>query len=481
LRRSATWAQVIDDPHPWDWLDPGDLVLTNGWIIPVDPPDQVRFIERMADAGLCGLLTAEDFPNRPTLSDEMLAAADSRDFPVGLAHYQTSWAEICRLVARANQVREGQVLSAILRVHDEVRCRFIHSRSGGDLLEALGKVVGAKLHIVDATTWEPLLPDTVVPELVWRDALSEAIAERGSSVPLAVALDAGQRSVLALPIPMERPAFLIVEMTGSTPPRLALLQHVSAACALEIARVDAAFHERWKAGASLLGDALEGRLHPSAVAARLHEHGLELPYVCVAIEAPVEVLDRISRSWMLKRTPHLMLSSFGGVSMSLISADEDRLEELRTLCATAHFRAGVSEPFSEAFAVADGGRQARWALEMVPPGTAGAAMYGSDAPGFPPWMLLESRQAVDRILGPVLEYDEEHGSELVTTLETYLACDRSPKRAAEALFVHTQTVSYRIARIQELTGRSLRSTADISELWFALRALTLSRAAPPHG
>jgi purine catabolism regulator len=35
-----------------------------------------------------------------------------------------------------------------------------------------------------------------------------------------------------------------------------------------------------------------------------------------------------------------------------------------------------------------------------------------------------------------------------------------------------------MARIQELTGRSLRSTPDISEFWFALRALALSKTAP---
>jgi purine catabolism regulator len=43
------------------------------------------------------------------------------------------------------------------------------------------------------------------------------------------------------------------------------------------------------------------------------------------------------------------------------------------------------------------------------------------------------------------------------------------------LFIHTQTVNYRMSRIQELTGRSLRSTGDVSELWFALRALALSQ------
>ena len=80
------------------------------------------------------------------------------------------------------------------------------------------------------------------------------------------------------------------------------------------------------------------------------------------------------------------------------------------------------------------------------------------------------------MLGPLIEYDLEQGTELVDTLRAYLECDRSPSRASELLFIHTQTVNYRISRIQDLTGRSMRSTGDVSELWFALRALALSRA-----
>ena len=121
----------------------------------------------------------------------------------------------------------------------------------------------------------------------------------------------------------------------------------------------------------------------------------------------------------------------------------------------------------------DASRQARWALETLAPGTSGAVRYGDDSDGFLPRTLSESRQTVARILGPLLAYDQEHDTELIRTLRTYLECDRSPKQAAAVLFVHGQTVNYRLNRIQELTGRSMRSTGDVSELWFALRALAL--------
>ena len=56
--------------------------------------------------------------------------------------------------------------------------------------------------------------------------------------------------------------------------------------------------------------------------------------------------------------------------------------------------------------------------------------------------------------------------------------DRLELCYTKLLFIHTQTVNYRISRVEELTGRAMRSTRDISELWFGLRALALSEPQP---
>lgn len=87
-----------------------------------------------------------------------------------------------------------------------------------------------------------------------------------------------------------------------------------------------------------------------------------------------------------------------------------------------------------------------------------------------PRTLSEARVAVDRVLGPLTEYDAEHGSELLRSLTVFLECNRSWQRASAALCVHKGTVVYRMRRVEELTGRSLDRIADISELWLAIEA-----------
>lgn len=59
-------------------------------------------------------------------------------------------------------------------------------------------------------------------------------------------------------------------------------------------------------------------------------------------------------------------------------------------------------------------------------------------------------------------------SELIETLRTYLACGMHVERTATRLFVHQNTVRYRIARVEELTGSSLADIEVLFEVWWAL-------------
>jgi hypothetical protein len=73
------------------------------------------------------------------------------------------------------------------------------------------------------------------------------------------------------------------------------------------------------------------------------------------------------------------------------------------------------------------------------------------------------------LLAPLLDYDREHGTELVRTLRVFLDCSGSWTKAADAMFVHVNSLRYRIRRVEELTGRDLGSLADQAALLLALR------------
>jgi len=51
-----------------------------------------------------------------------------------------------------------------------------------------------------------------------------------------------------------------------------------------------------------------------------------------------------------------------------------------------------------------------------------------------------------------LAYDAEKSTDLLETLEKYLDYGESPVKTAEKLFVHPNTIKYRIDRIIEILG-----------------------------
>jgi DNA-binding PucR family transcriptional regulator len=76
----------------------------------------------------------------------------------------------------------------------------------------------------------------------------------------------------------------------------------------------------------------------------------------------------------------------------------------------------------------------------------------------------------ERLLGPLREYDDRHNAELMTTLKAFLACDGSWSACASRMYVHVNTVRYRISRVEALTGRDLSVLADRVDFFLALRA-----------
>jgi DNA-binding PucR family transcriptional regulator len=79
------------------------------------------------------------------------------------------------------------------------------------------------------------------------------------------------------------------------------------------------------------------------------------------------------------------------------------------------------------------------------------------------------RSFTERLLGPLAEYDARHNAELLPTLRSFLACDGSWSACASRMYVHVNTVRYRIGRIEALTGRDLSALADRVDFFLALR------------
>ena len=74
---------------------------------------------------------------------------------------------------------------------------------------------------------------------------------------------------------------------------------------------------------------------------------------------------------------------------------------------------------------------------------------------------------------PLVRYDEQYGTDLVGTLEAYLAHDGSTGDTARAIFAHRHTVAYRLERVRELSGLDPNGSEDRERLGLGLKAMKL--------
>jgi len=88
-------------------------------------------------------------------------------------------------------------------------------------------------------------------------------------------------------------------------------------------------------------------------------------------------------------------------------------------------------------------------------------------------MLGESTRSgyAREVLAPLLSYDERHHADLVGTLRAFLDGGGAWQETARQLHLHTNTLRYRIARIEELTNRDMGTMADRVDLFLAMVCL----------
>ncbi|MBL3688244.1 PucR family transcriptional regulator [Leucobacter zeae] len=156
--------------------------------------------------------------------------------------------------------------------------------------------------------------------------------------------------------------------------------------------------------------------------------------------------------------------------------------------ASARFLLGASAPFPALSRVPDSVREAEtalgiargWARAAESPAGIGAVRI--DRIDLATWLLshVDRRQLDDRIARTLAPIDSP---QLRDTLIAYLANGQNVAFAAETLFVHPNTIRYRLARIEEAIGSPIASAFALSNLILALHPELIGRASGPvaHG
>lgn len=143
----------------------------------------------------------------------------------------------------------------------------------------------------------------------------------------------------------------------------------------------------------------------------------------------------------------------------------------------------LSRPVESVAAAPAALREASFALELLRAGAlAGPVVACSvvDDLGlfgllYPLWGHPALDQFLTSILQPLIDYDARRHSLLIDTLDAYLSHGGALAEAADDLGIHRNTLSYRLQRIRDLTGRDISNPQHRLMLQVAL----LARRLPP--
>lgn len=473
LDRTITWAHSCEMAEPWDWLEKGDLLMTVGMGVPEGARRQTEYIENLAAAGVSGLAIGENML-APPLTDDLVATAERVALPVLITAYEVPFIQLSRTVAQTNRGAAQSQMVRTVRVYDSVRMAMARSTDSASLFEYLGDEIECDLWIcIDETGEVAFAGARPLPDRLREEFTAGVTTPGEATVPGLWRIEENERTAIVVPVPVQRRVSLIaISRTGEVP-AYAILQHVSAIAALEFERLVSAREELRRLGSETFAALLDRRLSPESADPAIRRHGLGDGAMAVIVASPGRDDSRSIHHALAERgLPHMLLHRDPWL-YCLTSNRNEALARALAVFSGSGLRVGVSAQLTDPGSLSEAVQEGRWAWEAALAEQQPVVHYGTDTttPGFR--SISDARAVVDRVLGPVITYDEKHRSDLVRSLTVFMKQNRSWQKAAEELNVHKQTLVYRIRRVESLTGRRVRDTATIAEFWQAITAMRI--------
>ena len=85
----------------------------------------------------------------------------------------------------------------------------------------------------------------------------------------------------------------------------------------------------------------------------------------------------------------------------------------------------------------------------------------------------EIRRFYKENVEPLCEYDEQKDGELIRTLKMYFECSGNLKKVSEKMYIHYNTILYRIQKIQQITKLDLANSNDRLNLEVSLKIMSI--------
>jgi purine catabolism regulator len=473
LARPVAGAETVEADRPEELTARDYIMLTTGIRLRGKPDLQRRLVAESQARGVAALGFGVGLVFR-SIPRALLEEARARDFPVFEVPFEVPFRDIIAFINRSHLSDDFYSLKRTVALQNTLLGAMGETRPEEALVGRLATIVGgAALYRAGGAVLAHagVGPVTAIWDQIaqrgGRRAVFEADGSEVSTTPILV--EGEVRFWLALAgRPGEVTSVLIGPLVEVAERLLRLI---------DLAR-DAGMMEERVRRSELLNDLLDEQRAREVSPERLELFGFGKGPWRVALLAVdgsrEEALRLVGNSAASTGTPHLLGLHHGQVT--LVLEGDGALLEVWTANLSAGgvpARAALGRAVDTPPGLVDSRGDARLALDFLartaaPPGRVlrfedfelvDALLSGADP--------VELQARVDLVLDPLRDHPP-----LLETLVAYLSADQNVNVAAEALHVHPNSLRYRLGRVEELLGRSVRSPATLADLYVAIRAET---------
>ncbi|HWR45663.1 PucR family transcriptional regulator [Sporomusa sp.] len=510
-------ANIMDAPDISNWAKPGDLILTTGYTIKDDPALQEQLIRELAAVGIAGLAikTKRFLPEIPPIIKDL---ADQLNLPILELPINLSFAEILNPIISSIAARQSYLLHRSNEIHKTLTNVAIKGGGLNAIIACLGKLTQCPVGCYDTNCsalnhWLPegipgvnkqvfkQLEKILLNQVAHKENLQANLSQAKSPYTQHLTVEGYELLLTSFAIMSNNEFFGHISLLQPTDAFLDIncmaLEHTCTVAALDFLKQKAVAESRRLHSRDILEHILFGDLAnqntteiiatSKLAQAKLLECSIieidesdkevNLPVIATRLYKTIQqtVSTKYPLSLVSERTGKIVvLVAYTGI---LTQHDPELYAKLQKSFHdnyTLKISLGVGTAATDISSVRQSYQDALTCL------TLGRTIKGAGHITYPheiaSYSLLansDTTSLLTHVCGTILakldNTDTVHGTELVKTLEKYLECDKNLTDSARELYIHRNTLTNRLERIQDITSLDFSNRELLFSLRLALR------------
>ena len=477
LATAIRWVHVTESRNPAQYLRGGELVLTSGaWYTGAD--SVASFVSGLISSNLAalGFGTHVEMPKIPK---ELITAARKNGFTLLKIPPDVTFISISEAFVDKSIASREQPLQVNSSRNIELISILQKSEGIEPMLELLNRYLPGSTAVISENSvlarYGGIEITTKIFDAIARSDISELISSGYS----------------AFPIPAwPNVATLLVESYCNplTTEQLGAIDQVLGFVGIEIQR-HFTMRQSVQKFAPEIFDFLEAGPHEySSAEARMRSIGMspDRPLIALCIDANGSTMDvalEKIQSWLNSRTEVGLAGQRTGqimIILPFVPGDApDELGRALNKCLGESYFVGVGSIAADARTVRNSLIEAQHVCRYLKQKRTTAFATHDSLATHSIMLATQSDQVLasfeSKLLSKVKEHDVSRHTNLLETLERFLASACQFQSTADELHVHVNTLRQRLERIEELTNRDLSTMETRVDFWLALQASNLHK------